>query len=254
MTKTFEHIRRIYLTIIVGLFSICNLHAQTASDSIPSRTGNVLMDVFDTDDVEEALPQYQEEADSLAAIYNDSIAALYARELLMDFDEEYRIDTYFERFNPTPVKAVWMAALVPGGGQIYNRKYWKLPIVYGGFLGLIYGYNWNQRYYKTYQNAYRDLMTGSPNASYLQFIRGASSLEEKRKWAKDNQNYLESAFTRKRNTYRNWRDYCVVGMLGVYLVSIVDAYVDAALYHFDVSPELDACNNPAMVVSYKIDF
>lgn len=156
-------------------------------------------------------------------------------------------------WRPEPKRALWMAAVIPGGGQIYNRKYWKLPIIYGGFLGLVYGYNWNQRYYKTYQNAYRDLMNGSANASYLQFLPGRTE-EQKKQYAKNHYSYLQTTFQRKRNTYRNWRDYCVVGMLGVYLVSIVDAYVDAALYHFDVSPELDAMNNPAMVVSYKIDF
>ena len=61
-------------------------------------------------------------------------------------------------FSPDPMKAVWYAALFPGVGQIYNRKYWKLPLVYGGFLGLTYGYNWNNRYFKCYSNASRDLV------------------------------------------------------------------------------------------------
>lgn len=241
-----------FLSLLFGAMTPSNLSAQTATDSIPTRLKNGIEAAFEGVAFEDALPQYQE-TDSLTILTEDSIAAAYARELYASMEKELRVDTYFERFNPEPVKAVWMAALVPGGGQIYNRKYWKLPIIYGGFLGLIYGYNWNQRYYKTYQNAYRDLMTGSPNASYLQLIRGRD-YERKVEYVKQNRSYLESAFTRKRDKYRNWRDYCVVGMLGVYLVSIVDAYVDAALYHFDVSPELDAYNNPSMVVSYKIDF
>lgn len=252
MSSARKNIYRFIAFLFGGMISICNLQAQVANDTVVHQSTNGLKDVFEGLSFEDALPQYQE-ADTLDTLSNDSLASLYARELMFDIEEDLRVDTYFENFDPVPVKAIWMAALVPGGGQIYNRKYWKLPIVYGGFLGLIYGYNWNQRYYKTYQNAYRDLMTESPNASYLQFIRGGT-LEQKRKWATENRKTLETAFSRKRNTYRNWRDYCVVGMLGVYLVSIVDAYVDAALYHFDVSPELDACNNPAMVVSYKIDF
>ena len=157
------------------------------------------------------------------------------------------LDPYFANYQPVPAKAVWYAALFPGGGQIYNRKYWKLPLIYGGYLGLIYGYRWNQKYYRTYANAYRDLMLGSPNASYRSFLPPNYDVEAHR-------SYLESAFKRKRNTYRNYRDYCLVGMIGVYLVSIVDAYVDASLYNFDVSTNLDANNRPTLMVGYHLDF
>lgn len=150
-------------------------------------------------------------------------------------------------WKPDPQRALWLALVIPGAGQIYNRKYWKLPIIYGGYLGLIYGYRWNQKYYRTYANAYRDLMLGSPNASYRDFLPPNYDVESHR-------SYLEKAFKRKRNTYRNYRDYCLVGMIGVYLVSIVDAYVDASLYHFDVSTDLDANNRPTLMVGYRLDF
>ena len=252
-------IRHISLTLLllIGVLSVCSLSAQTAADSLrlqePDTIAlrhpqNGLVEAFDGISFDDALPQY-EVNDTVVVLNEDSIAAI----LVGEMQEEKYVDRYFENFNPKPLKALWMAALFPGGGQIYNRKYWKLPIVYGGFLGLVYGYNFNQRYYKTYQNAYRDLMTNSPNASYLQFLPGRTT-EAKMEYAQSHSSYLESTFKRKKNTYRNWRDYCVVGMLGVYLVSMVDAYVDAALYHFDVSPDLDACNNPALVVSYSIDF
>ena len=126
-------------------------------------------------------------------------------------------------FSPDPMKAVWYAALFPGGGQIYNRKYWKLPLVYGGFLGLTYGYNWNNRYFKGYSNAYRDLVENNPSKSYLDYLRPGYDVEA-------NRTYLENAFKRKKDSYRRNRDLCVIGMIGVYLVAIVDAYVDASLY------------------------
>jgi hypothetical protein len=66
--------------------------------------------------------------------------------------------------------------------------------------------------------------------------------------------YLERVFKRKKNSYRNYRDYCVVGMLGVYLVAMVDAYVDASLYHFDVSPDLGINNEPVLRLSYTYNF
>ena len=191
------------------------------------------------------------------AIDEDSLADAFRRERLrrhrraarwMDnepFDPDS--DPYFARFDPSPTRAVWFAALIPGGGQIYNRKYWKLPIIYGGFLGLLYGYQWNGRYYRTYSNAYRDLVLRTPNASYMDFLPPNYPVEARR-------DYLERVFKRKKNVYRNYRDYCVVGMLAVYLVSMVDAYVDASLYHFDVSPELGPDDKPALMLGYTVEF
>lgn len=175
---------------------------------------------------------------------NDSMPPIVA-----DYDSiAAEIEAYnAQKFNPVPARAVWYAALFPGGGQIYNRKYWKLPIIYGGYLGLIYGYQWNQRYYKTYSNAYRDLVLNSPNASYKDFLPPNYDVEGRR-------DYLERVFKRKKNSYRNYRDYCIVGMIGIYLVAMVDAYVDASLYHFDVSPELGADNRPTLMIGYTYNF
>ncbi len=146
------------------------------------------------------------------------------------------------------LKTLTMGSVVfIGANQIYHKQYWKLPIIYGGYLGLISGYRWNQKYYRTYANAYRHSMLRRPNASYRDFLPPNYDVESHR-------SYLEKAFKRKRNTYRNYRDYCLVGMIGVYLVSIVDAYVDASLYHFDVSTDLDANNRPTLMVGYRLDF
>jgi len=158
------------------------------------------------------------------------------------------LDPYFRNYQPVPKKALWYAALFPGGGQIYNRKYWKLPIIYGGYLGLIYGYQFNSRYYRTYSNAYRDLVLNSPNKSYMDFLPPNYPMTE------SNRSYLEKTFQRKRNFYRQYRDYCLVGMIGVYLVAMVDAYVDASLYNFDVSTNLDANNRPTLMLGYHFSF
>ena len=62
---------------------------------------------------------------------------------------------------PDPNKAVWLATLFPGAGQIYNRKYWKLPIYYGGFVACTYALTWNSRMYKDYSQAYQDIMSNT---------------------------------------------------------------------------------------------
>ena len=68
---------------------------------------------------------------------------------------------------PNPVRATWMALVFPGGGQIYNRKYWKLPIFYGGFAGCSYALTWNNKMYKDYSQAYRDASNGNFTASSI---------------------------------------------------------------------------------------
>lgn len=62
-----------------------------------------------------------------------------------------------KEFKPDPNKAL-LYALVPGLGQIYNRKYWKLPLVYGAFMGCMYAITWNNKNYKDYSTAYFDIM------------------------------------------------------------------------------------------------
>lgn len=73
-------------------------------------------------------------------------------------------------WRPNAKRAMWLAIVIPGAGQIYNRKYWKLPIVYGGFLGCLYAIRWNNQMYHDYSQAYMDIMDNDPNSqSYNQF-------------------------------------------------------------------------------------
>ena len=68
-------------------------------------------------------------------------------------------------WHPDPQRALWLALVLPGGGQIYNRKYWKLPLVYGGFMGCIYAMTWNNMMYKDYAQAYLDIMDYDPGTA-----------------------------------------------------------------------------------------
>lgn len=147
------------------------------------------------------------------------------------------------RFSPDPMKAVWYSALFPGLGQIYNRRYWKLPIVIGGFMGLTYATTWNGRYYKDYSIAYRDAMDDDPSTkSYLNFLPPHQRDEENLDMA-----WLQSSLKRKKDSYRRYRDLCIISMIGVYLVCMVDAYVDAQLYNFNISPDVALKVTPAVI-------
>ncbi len=145
-------------------------------------------------------------------------------------------------FNPDPMRAVWLSAICPGLGQIYNRRYWKLPIVVGGYVGLIYATTWNNNMLLDYQRAYLDIMDSDPATnSYMNFFSKAYREEDIDK------SWLTRVLKQRKDYYRRNRDLCIIGMIGLYAVSMIDAYVDAQLYHFDVSPDISMKWKPAVV-------
>ncbi len=145
-------------------------------------------------------------------------------------------------FNPDPTRATWLSILCPGLGQVYNRRYWKLPIVVGAYMGLAYATNWNNTMLRDYTKAYRDLTDNDPDTkSYMDFF--APNVNE----ADLSRSWLESVFQSRKNYFRRNRDLCIVGMIGVYLLAIVDAYVDASLAHFDISPDLSLNWSPVLI-------
>ena len=82
-------------------------------------------------------------------------------------------------WRPNPKRAMWLAIVLPGAGQIYNRKYWKLPIIYGGFVGSIYALQWNNQMYHDYSQAFLDLSDEDPNTqSYNQFLHLGNQITE----------------------------------------------------------------------------
>ena len=137
-----------------------------------------------------------------------------------------------ERFVPNANRAVWLAMVFPGAGQIYNRKYWKLPIVYGGFVGCAYALNWNTKMYKDYSQAYLDIMDDDPNTkSFENFLPMNSNIagQEER---------FKEIFRKRKDLYRRQRDLSIFCFIGVYLLSVIDAYVDAELSDFDITKDI----------------
>ena len=146
-------------------------------------------------------------------------------------------------WRPDPKRALWLALVIPGGGQIYNRKYWKLPLVYGGFIGCMYAMNWNNTMYKDYSQAYIDLMDNDPSTqSYNQFLH----LGMKITTDADKKRY-QDIFRKRKDKYRRWRDLSFFVMLGVYALSVIDAYVDAELSVFDISDDLSLKVEPTII-------
>lgn len=191
-----------------------------ASDSVP-----VMVEMDETDAVKVVL---------------DSIAKV---------EKKNEYDVWEERdvvFNPDPNRAVWMSALFPGLGQLYNRRYWKLPIVIGAYMGLGYATSWNNGMLNDYTRAYRDIMDTDPNTkSYMDFFPPTTKEEDlDRAWLT---NILQS----RKNFYRRNRDLCIICMVGVYFIAMIDAYVDASLSHFDITPELSVDWAPAVMPDWR---
>lgn len=154
-------------------------------------------------------------------------------------------NTWYERevvFNPSPTRAVWLSALFPGLGQVYNRRYWKLPIVVGAYLGLGYATSWNNGMLTDYSRAYQDIMDNDPNTnSYMNFFPPTTQEADLDK------TWLTNVLKSRKDFYRRNRDLCIIGMVGVYLLAMVDAYVDASLSHFDISPDLSLDITPTLI-------
>lgn len=146
-------------------------------------------------------------------------------------------------FNPSPTRAVWLSALFPGLGQIYNRRYWKIPIVIGGFMGLGYATSWNNNQYQDYMQGYRDLLDNDPGTnSYMNFF--PSTVNE----ADLDKSWLQSTFKSRKDYFRRNRDLCIICLVALYLVCMIDAYIDASMAHFDISPNLSLDLAPALIV------
>lgn len=147
-------------------------------------------------------------------------------------------------FNPDPTRAVWLSALFPGLGQVYNRRYWKLPLVVGGFMGLGYATSWNNGMLNDYTRAYRDLMDTDPSTkSYMNFFPSTTKEEDLDK------SWLENILKSRKNYFRRNRDLCIICIIGVYFVAMIDAYVDASLCHFDISDNLTMDWAPTLIPS-----
>lgn len=121
----------------------------------------------------------------------------------------------------SPKLATILSAVAPGAGQIYNRKYWKLPIIYGAFAGLIYGAVWNHQQFRTYKDAY--LLRIDDDPTTIDEFEGQ---------------YSDENLLSLQANYRKNRDLCFIFTGVIYALNIVDAVVDAHLFDFDVGEDL----------------
>ena len=236
-------IRLTYITIIISLlFQLCTGGSELYAQNALQRRLGIPRDSLKT---QLPLPKDSIPADSLERRTQQELKLLEApvdtTVLAMKTDSmQKEMPQPKKRFIPDSNRSVWLAMVFPGAGQIYNRKYWKLPIVYGGFVGCAYALSWNNKMYKDYSQAYLDIMDDDPNTkSYEDFLPMNASIagQEER---------FKEIFKKRKDAYRRQRDLSIFAFVGVYLLSIIDAYVDAELSDFDISKELSLKVEPTM--------
>ena len=183
-----------------------------------------------------------------AQVYSDSIIspvpASQTAGAVADDNSHHHHGDSIQAWRPDPLRAVWMGLIIPGYGQIYNRSYWKLPIVYGGLMGCIYAVTWTNGKYQDYKEAYRDILTDEvlstdPTRSYNAVIPTGytiASLGGKDAYTR----YLQT----QQSTTRRYRDLSIVATVVVYALTLIDAYVDAQLFDFDISEDLSVDLTP----------
>ena len=211
-----------------------------------------VMDSLKKDSIKILHPERLQATDSLSAVkiqIADSLDAANKKELkkieqpapiVVKTDTVPPVqDLNKKLFIPNPTKATWLAVVFPGGGQIYNRKYWKLPIIYGGFAGCAYALSWNGKMYKDYSQAYLDIMDSNPNTKSYEDLLPPN--------AQYNEEQLKNTLKRRKDSFRRFRDLSIFAFIGVYLISIIDAYVDAELSNFDISPDLSMKLEPTVI-------
>lgn len=137
---------------------------------------------------------------------------------------------------PIPKRAALYAAILPGLGQVYNKSYWKIPLVYAGLGGVGYFLYTANKNYKNYKEGY---------LTRIDAIKGNETFTDSITWP------TSRLFLEQDNNHRR-RDLLVVIGLLVYVANIVDATVDAHLYHFDVSDNLSMQVKPAIQYNYAI--
>ncbi len=163
--------------------------------------------------------------------------------------KKQKVDNSFH----SPRKAALYSATFPGLGQVYNRKYWKVPIVYAGYATLGYFVYFNNKHYVSYRDAYIDFTDNNPaTTSYYSII---SKDVDPRTYDKEvypnaynqsNYDWMKEQLQSGMQYYKRNRDLSLIGIAGWYILTILDAVVDAQLFHFDVNPNLSVQVLPAV--------
>jgi hypothetical protein len=155
-------------------------------------------------------------------------------------------------FKAEPLKATMLAIALPGAGQVYNRKFWKIPLVYAGFGALFYTASVNGKNYTLYIQAYQDFTDVIPETdSYIPLIpddpANYDPVLHPETYDPSTASFYKDGLLQMVDYYKRYRDLSYIGIAAWYLISILDANVDASLFNFDVTDNLDISFAPTFI-------
>ena len=119
-----------------------------------------------------------------------------------------------------PANATFYSAVLPGLGQVYNKRYWKLPLIYGGLGASIYFYDVNNKNFKRYRNAYKRRLAGFNDDEFQDVI------------------FDDNRLIDGMNFYKQYRDQSMLFIIGTYFLNILDANIDAHLKQYNINQNL----------------
>jgi hypothetical protein len=150
--------------------------------------------------------------------------------------QAYPLDSLDAYAKHSPAKAAIMSAVMPGLGQIYNGKYWKVPIVYAAVGISVYYFLKYQNGYSRWRRAYIDYNDKDPNTNYWQTVYNFTPTTD-----------IGSTVTRAKDRFRTWRDWAIVAVVASYMLNIVDANVDAHLMDFSLDDNISLNIQPCFL-------
>ena len=170
---------------------------------------------------------------------------LFGQELLCQVDTVPAVKHSSQRV-VSPIKATMLAAAFPGLGQVYNHKFWKVPFVYAGFGALGYSIIFNSNNFNNYLSGYQDLTDDIPETnSYTKILKNTVYTPEQIDPALGSDEYdaqvgswVEDQIRNAVDYYRRYRDLSYIGVGVWYMITIIDAHVDANLADFDIGENL----------------
>jgi hypothetical protein len=153
-------------------------------------------------------------------------ASVFAQEITAEQTDTVMVDSTLRTHSVR--KAVVYSLICPGLGQAYNKKYWKIPFIYGAGGTFLYFVGYNQMKYKKFKDA---LYEGQTTENVII----------------DGYTYRYSSLGLARDYYRRYRDLSIAGFAAIYLLNVIDAMVDATFYYYDISDDLSLKVEPAVI-------
>jgi len=148
--------------------------------------------------------------------------------------DDYRFSDSIFIYTHSPNKATFYSAILPGLGQIYNHKYWKVPLIYGGIGSLMYYTSHNNYWYNKFKDAYN---------LQVRIENGETELVPEPRF----EDWSADMLKRQKDTWRRYRDLCIIGIGVFYVAQILDANVDANLFTYDMSEDLSMQIEPVLI-------